>query len=217
VCQARGGGDGRSQVNACAWLAAAGALEAPWPLSLSPSPRAVACAVADGDADPADFELLLSALPPQPMAVTASAASTPAAAAIRGFRLGHFDLPGSFGIGRMSDMWVLPRDEGPGGDKPWVSARPSASMSSVMRSSPPTPHRPLATSSSTQVHLRHALALDRDHRLCETLDDLLLPRCCGDTGDDLDLDGRHVVFLFRGIAVAAIVHPSGAPHIGHNP
>ncbi len=34
----------------------------------------------------------------------------------------------------------------------------------------------------------HALALDRDHRVCEALDDLLLLRCREDARDDLDLN-----------------------------
>jgi hypothetical protein len=83
---------------------------------------------------------------------------------------------------------------------------------------PPMPQSPLATSSTTPSELAHVLALDRDHRVGETLDDLALLRGRVDALDDLDLDEWHAGSPCRaGGAVVAMVRPGGAPHIGHIP
>src|SRR5947207_13187853 len=61
------------------------------------------------------------------------------------------------------------------------------------------------------------LALDRDHRVGEALDDLLLLKRREDALDELDLDERHAVLLVGTDCCSAILRPNGTPHIGHIP
>ena len=63
----------------------------------------------------------------------------------------------------------------------------------------------------------HVLAFDRDHRVGDALDDLLLLRRREDAFDQCDLDQRHAVLLAGRGVMAVMVHLAGSAHIGHIP
>ena len=66
--------------------------------------------------------------------------------------------------------------------------------------------------------LAHVLAFDFDHRVGETLDDLLLLRLREDALEGLDLDEWHVVSSLVGrFVVSAMVRSAGTAHIGQVP
>src|SRR5947209_5997306 len=83
------------------------------------------------------------------------------------------------------------------------------------RASANAPPAPSHLLDNAPHRLAHAFAFDRDHRVREPLDDLLLLRCREYPRDDRYLDERHVVSWW--VVVVDIVRSNDAPHIGQIP